>query len=505
MFSLPKSLVSLLSKHLLLSLSRHVLLLLDRSRPLYLAAFLIFCLMLPGTASAQFGVTTHQGTLPDGATYIIEVPPNWNGTLFLYSHGFVSRGSPNPAQDVADPVTRSYMLSSGFALAGSSYATTGWAIHEALPDQIAVLDLFTQLVGAPKRTIAWGHSMGGIITAGLIQRYPSRFDAALPICGVLSGSVAMWNTALDFSFAFKTLLAPGVDLQVVNISDPVGNLLLAESALTLAQLTPQGRARLALVAALMDSPGWYVPTSQEPAPTDFVSQEFNQFLWAQTIDLPFAFVERAELESRAGGNVSFNTGVDYIAQFANSIYHGEVVALYQETGLDLNADLEKLQNAPRISADPQALHYLENNIIFDGKISVPVLTVHTQGDGLVPVQNESAYNSVVSAAGNSALLRQTFIHRAGHCVITPAETAAAVESLVNRLDTGAWGPVHPSSMDAAASDMGWLLNIFPTPLDPLPVAPAYFNFTPAPYLRPFDALSPECQSNPVCSAQFTTP
>src|SRR5439155_26392607 len=39
------------------------------------------------------------------------------------------------------------LLSSGFALAGSSYATTGWAIHEALPDQISVLDLFNQLVG----------------------------------------------------------------------------------------------------------------------------------------------------------------------------------------------------------------------------------------------------------------------------------------------------------------------------------------------------------------------
>jgi hypothetical protein len=73
--------------------------------------------------------------LPEGATYLIEVPPNWNGTLFLYSHGFVASGSSNPAKDVGDPVTRSHMLSSGLALAGSSYATTGWAIHEALPDR----------------------------------------------------------------------------------------------------------------------------------------------------------------------------------------------------------------------------------------------------------------------------------------------------------------------------------------------------------------------------------
>ena len=470
-----------------------------------LSALAVLALPFSPDASAQSGVTTHMGSLPDGATYLIEVPPNWNGTLFLYSHGFVAPGSSNPAKDVGDPVTRSYMLSSGFALAGSSYATTGWAIHEALRDQIAVLNLFNQLVGAPKRTIAWGHSLGGMVTAGLIQRYPGRFDAALPMCGVLSGGVATWNTALDFGFAFKVLLARDIGLQVVNISDPIGNLLLAESALTFAQATPQGRAPLALVAALVDSPGWFLPTSPEPASTDFAAQEFNQFLWAQTIDLPFVFAARAELELRAGGNASFNTGVDYSALLANSINHDEVVALYQKAGLDLNADLQTLQDAPRISADPQALHYLETNITFDGKIDIPVLTMHTKGDGLVLVQNESAYNSVVSAAGNSALLRQTFVHRAGHCALTPGETAAAVQALLNRLDAGAWGPLDATSMNAAASAKGSELNVFPTPLGMLRTRPAYFDFTPAPYPRPFDALSGECQSDPVCSAQFSVP
>src|SRR5216110_846492 len=177
-----------------------------------LTAFAFLFLASSQTASAQLGLRKHTGALPDGATYLIEVPANWNGTLFLYSHGFVAPGSSNPAKDVGDPVTRSYMLSSGFALAGSSYATAGWAIHEALPDQIAVLDLFNQLVGAPKRTIAWGHSLGGMVTAGLIQRYPGRFDAALPMCGVLSGGVATWNTTLDSEFAFQQLIDPSVQV-----------------------------------------------------------------------------------------------------------------------------------------------------------------------------------------------------------------------------------------------------------------------------------------------------
>ncbi len=129
-----------------------------------LAVTTVFLLTVSGTAHAQAVVTTKTGTLADGATYLIEVPANWNGTLFLYSHRYVIPGTPNPAHDVGDPVTRFFMLSSGFALAGSSYATTGWAIHEAIPDQIAVLDLFKPMkpmVGEPKRTIAWGHSLGG--------------------------------------------------------------------------------------------------------------------------------------------------------------------------------------------------------------------------------------------------------------------------------------------------------------------------------------------------------
>ena len=41
----------------------------------------------------------------------------------------------------------------------------------------------------PRRTIAWGESMGGMITAGLVERHPRRFDGALPFCGILGGAV----------------------------------------------------------------------------------------------------------------------------------------------------------------------------------------------------------------------------------------------------------------------------------------------------------------------------
>ena len=432
------------------------------------------------------GDTVLCGSLADGATYLIEVPAHWNHTLFLYSHGYVVPGSANPAQDVGDPVTGGWLLSHGFALAGSSYAITGWALAFALPDQIATLDTFDKMVGKPSRTIAWGHSLGGMITAGLIQRYPRRFGAALPMCGVLSGGIATWNTALDAELAFQQLLDPSV--QVVNITNPTANLTAAEQAAGAAQATAQGQARLALIAALGDTPGWFTPLSPEPAPTDFAGQEANQFQWEANVDFPFVFAFRAQLEALAGGNPSWTTGVDFAAQLAKSADAREVRALYKAAGLNLGADLRTLSHASPIKADPAAKKYLESNIVYNGKISMPVLTMHTVGDGLVVPENEHAYASVVRRAGKSALLRQIFVSRAGHCAFTPAETITAVRVLLQRVRTGHWdrGALFPRNLDTSAANLGPNYNIFLSGGTIVPTVPAFVPFHPAPYLRPFD-------------------
>jgi pimeloyl-ACP methyl ester carboxylesterase len=440
--------------------------------------FFVLIVLGLGATPARAATTTISGAFSDGATYLIEVPSPWNGTLLLYSHGYVTPGSANPAHDVGDAGTRAFLLANGFALAGSSYAHTGWAIQEGLVDQIAVLDLFNVQVGKPKRTIAWGHSLGGIMTAGLIQRNPERFDAALPMCGVLSGGVATWNQALDSAFAFKTLFNFGGPLQVVHITNPTNNFLLAEQLLAVANTTPQGRARLALANSLGDLPGWFDPASPEPAAKDFAAQADNQFLWAKIVDFPFIFALRAELEFRAGGNPSWNTGVDYEEQFERSVNKAEVRALYAAAGLSLEDDLDTLNKAARISADPNAVSYLEQNIIFNGDLHFPVLTMHTEGDGLVSNQNESAYRDVVREAGNQHFLRQIFVHRAGHCTFTPAETVAALENLLARLDTGHWPNLQADALNAEAAALG-----------PLNVSPAsFFTFHPAQFMRPFDAF-----------------
>ena len=440
-------------------------------------------------------VSTVNGTLSDGAAYKIQCPAGaWNGTLYLYSHGYVVPGSANPAEDAGDPVTAAWMLGHGYALAGSSYASTGWAIQQALPDQINTLNTFDHTYGKPKTTVAWGHSLGGIITAGLLQDDPSRFDAALPMCGVLAGGVATWNTALDGEFAFQKLIDPSI--QIVNITNPTANLQAAEAAVAAAQQTAAGRARLALVAALADTPGWFTPLSAEPSATDYTAQEANQYLWDTQVTFPFIFDFRAELEGRAGGNPSWNTGVNYFADLAKSADAREVKALYAAAGLSLGHDVQTLNSSPRVKADPAAVGYLVRNIVFDGAISVPVLTMHTTGDGLVVPENEQAYRAIVDRAGNGRLLRQLFVSRAGHCAFTPAETITAVQTLENRLTTGRWNVPSPAVMNTAAAALGPQYNIFSVNGTVVPVAPAFTSYTPARYLRPFD-LFPRQRPGPV--------
>ena len=60
------------------------------------------------------------------------------------------------------------------------------------------------------------------------------------------------------------------------------------------------------------------------------------------------------------------------------------------------------------------------------------------------------YRDAVDRAGASALLSQTFVERAGHCIFTPAETVTALNLLLSRIDD----PEAPIALDAASLNPG---------------------------------------------------
>jgi pimeloyl-ACP methyl ester carboxylesterase len=451
-------------------------------------AVLVAIILLSSTAlfapdaHSQVGLKTYTGTFSDGSTYLIEVPANWNGTMFLFSHGIAAPGTPNPPANTSDTLTRIYLLSKGYALAGTSYATTGYAVESAFQDQLAVLDVFSKTVGVQKRTIAWGFSMGGLITAGLVQNHPDRFAGAVAFCGVLGGGVGLWNEFFDSAFVFKTLLASDTTLQLDHIEKPIRNIQLGEQLLSAAQGTLQGQARIALTAAMYDTPGWDGSSGPQP-PKDYATREFNQFQSLQGFPFQLFFGIRADLEHHANGNPSWNTGVDYKKQLELSVDYEEVQALYKKAGLSLDTDLQKLNNAARIASDPKAVQFLAQNIAFNGDLKVPVLTVHTIGDDIATVELEQAYGAIVNAAHNDSLLRQTYIQRFGHCAFTSAETIATLETLIHRLDAEEWKDTDPKDLNDIALSL-------PKAYDSLGpgagyVAPAFVSYKPAPFLRPY--------------------
>ncbi|GGY51440.1 alpha/beta hydrolase family protein [Streptomyces djakartensis] len=446
-------------------------------------ALLTACLTLATAAVPAKAVDagTHlEGVLPSGAAYLMDVPASWNGTVLLYSHGYTPAGAPNPAQNAPGPAVRDKLLAEGYALIGSSYATNGWAIAEAVPDQLATLDLFTEKFGAAGRTLAWGTSYGGFVTTMLAERHAARFDGSLSMCGLVQGGVANWNSTLDPVFALRALLAPGSGVRLAGFADQAEAVAAAKSLTSkveAAQQTGEGRARIALAAALHNIPGYNDASQTRPGPTDWAAQQANQYTAVRgLLQLP-AFSWRQEAESRAGGNPSWNTGVDYTAMLVRSPLYKEVTELYKQARLSLRADLSVLARAPRVSADPAAVRWMRSTSVLSGRLTDPQLNIHTTGDALIPVQAESAYRRAATAAGTAGTFRQAYVDGPGHCTFTAGETLAALRAVEHRLDTGRWD-VSPGALNSRA-----------VAEDPT-AEPRYISYRPAAYPRPYDLAHP---------------
>jgi len=397
------------------------------------------------TASSTHSQRTLTGSL-QGASYIIQVPRSWNGILLLYSHGGGALTPNAAAENTSDPVTSAYLLEHGYALAGSSFRSSGWFIEDALADDLMLLGEFRRLVGRPTRTIAWGVSLGTMVTLGLAERNPDRIDGALAMCGVVADAVPFWNQNFDAAFAFKVLFAeddPQIRVTGADPSTAAGDV--AHSLLQAARPSAAGRARTALVAALREIPvsGFFGTGGPGPAPLPS-GLSFDDVRATNVAELVAAalgdyFLNHPALERRAGGNPSSNQSIDYGRLLAASPDYAELKSLYQAAGLSLDSDVARLNGAPRVSADPAAVAYVSQFLTFTGGLRVPVLTLHTLADESTPVQLEEAYASKVRSAGRSAWLRQLFVERGAHCNFTTAEIAVALEVLRSRIATGRWG------------------------------------------------------------------
>jgi hypothetical protein len=400
------------------------------------------------------------GTLPDGTTWIADVPANWNGSLLLYSHGF----GPLVAADAPDPTTQAALLARGYALAGSSYDPSGseWALDTAVSDQFGTLQAVESgvLPSRPREVLAFGTSMGGLISALEAQDGAGRIDGALTTCGIVAGGINLNEYQLDGEYAMAQLLLPGQQVQLVgfaNVNDALATAATLQAAAAQAQQTAAGRARLALALAFINVPTWD-PSQAAPAPAgDPQAQEAAQYdveFTGAFSTLDFIESARPSVDQADGGSANWTAGTNFAAVLDSSPYEPEVAALYRAAGLNLRADLTDLTQNADITADPAAVRSLARTSVPTGHLAVPELDLHTIGDQLVAVQQENFYARMVRAAGDGDLLRQAFAASYGHCNFSPAELVAGVLALSHRVITGQWGQeTQPSSLNQVASSL----------------------------------------------------
>ena len=171
-------------------------------------------------------VQTCQGTTSDGAPYYMMVPANFNGMVALYSHGYrynidipagllPSAPTGYKVTNTPEPVPggnsaiANYFLGNGMAIMGSGFARQGWNLDSAIATNAELIDTFKKKFTTTTKVVAWGSSLGGIITQSLAEKYPTLVNAVAPMC-MADNISAELTMAGDFLWGIKTFFDPTI-------------------------------------------------------------------------------------------------------------------------------------------------------------------------------------------------------------------------------------------------------------------------------------------------------
>ncbi|MDV7187989.1 hypothetical protein R3X25_11910 [Lutibacter sp. TH_r2] len=385
--------------------------------------------------------------------YKIRVPENWNGTLLNDLDYFKN----------ADSERNLLFLEKGYALSGTVRRTDRYQkydpAHEA-HDFISIFDVFESKFGKPKRIIQLGCSGGGTVTLSMAEVHSSRIDGAIAACAATSQWMS--NTYLDAMFVLKSLIAP--ELKIINFGSLNNEDLKKlqtdwEKALTEAQKTPEGKARIALAITIGQWPAWggrgKAPVEQ-PNPNNITALQESMFQSVMRLIPSQRTRGTSMLENAGEGQLQTNIGLDYKELYnnGNEAYKKAVKKLYKESGLSLSKDLKKINAFKRISPDAKSLKYWSApGRTHVGKPKVPLFRIHTIGDGLVYPTMAQGYRDLVKKNGYSKLFRSAFINSWGHCTISSTEWLVAVETMMERLDSGVWPSTTPQNLNKKGKNL----------------------------------------------------
>jgi pimeloyl-ACP methyl ester carboxylesterase len=342
----------------------------------------------------------HDGTLDaTGALYQVCYPSSWNGDMVVYAHGYVVADAPLalPDDQIGGQSMAQVVNGLGYGYATTSYRANGLVADEAVDDVAQLVDkVRSRFTPDPSRTFIVGVSEGGLVAALAAERHPDRFVGALAGCGPVGNFAGQIDYLGDFRVLFDYFfpdVSPGGAVDVPDSVRAQWTSVFAPKVTAAIAADQQATLELLTVAG---------------APHDAASLPF-----APTTALDILFYDVFALPDarlRLGGQPYDNIG---------RVYQGS-----SDDGA-LNAGVA------RVAADASARTGLDA-FETSGTLSIPVSTLHTTGDPIIPLSQETSYADKVDAQGATSFLSQQAPDRYGHCTFTGAEVLQAFGSLTAR-------------------------------------------------------------------------
>jgi pimeloyl-ACP methyl ester carboxylesterase len=381
-------------------------------------------------------VQTCGGATSDGAPYAMMVPANFNGTVYLYSHGYrpnvpVPAGIPgyggytvtNTPQPGPNATVIGALLAKGYGVVGSGFARQGWNADSAIKTNVELVGLFKKQFTKTTKVVAWGESLGGFITQALAEKHSDLFSAAAPLC-MASDITPLMTMAGDALWGIKTFFDPTIKGgnysagaagyaeamgDLVKVFTAIGSLQAAFAANPSTPAWPAtskvpdaikaipSRSALVLVALMSGIPMQSANFDSTSAPAGLPAANALSFQLA--INPAFAALQNVanaaalavlathDLELQAGGAVFDNTNTDYSARVAEEQF-AWASALSGTSGTA--GLLSVLAASPRAKANPAAVAKLKTLASHSGKVEIPTILFTGVADPITTAGNQQS-------------------------------------------------------------------------------------------------------------------
>ena len=386
------------------------------------------------------GVTTCLGATSDTAPYMLMTPANFNGTVYLYSHGYrnnvplpatlsAATGFPTTVVNTPEPAPGGNaqiigtLLAKGYAVMGSGFARQGWNADSAIKTNVELIGVFKKQYPKTTKVVAWGNSLGGFITQALAEKYPDLISAAAPLC-MASDVTPLMTMAGDALWGIKTFFDPtikggGYSAGAAGYAEAMGDLgkvltvagamsaaiaanptapaWPATSTVPAALKAVPSRSALVLVGLMAGLPMQSAHFDSTSAPAGLPASNALSFQLA--INPALATLENVtnaaavgvlfalDIEQQAGGAVFDNTATDYSARVSAERFIWSS-ALTGEAGV--NALLGYLAAVPRVKGNPAAIAKLATLTSHTGKVEIPTILFTGTADPVTTPGNQQA-------------------------------------------------------------------------------------------------------------------